>query len=745
MKQVININFQGRVVPIEVTAFDTLKAYTESLGRYFANEEGRDEIINDIESRIAELFQERLKAGATCITDSDVEAIIRSIGRPEDFEEADGGASTAESKAADTKSSQAEQPKTAPGTHRRLYRDENNKVLGGVCSGIANYFGMDPVIIRIIFVVLLFAGGIGFLPYIIFWIAVPSSAAGVIGSSRKKFFRDPDDKIVAGVCSGIGNYFGINAWIPRVLFLLPFISIVFRWGHWGFYDFPSFLNFSVSPGSLIIYIILWLVIPEAGTTAEKLEMKGEKVDMNSIKNSVMEEMKGVGQRVEKFGEEATTFATDKSKVMGSEMGRVVKRTGTSLGDIIAFIAKIFAYIVVGVVGIGLIAALFGISIAAIGFFPLKDYVLTDGWQNAFAWGTLLFFIAVPVIGIITWIIRRIAKVKGNSKMVRWTFSSLWVLGWISVTCLFASVTRDFKSFSRENSQPVYLINPGVNKLELTTNMPNQRGYNNRWMRFEPFEGLSDGDTVFVQNVQVLIEKSPSDSFSVTMEKYANGNTRDYADTAARMIQYSAMQKDTILLLDKGIPINQKDKFRNQHIVLRVFVPVGKKIKVNRNIGWGNEVSFRGPMRDRNNWHIGWDDEDRDYSQNWDFNVEYTMTADGLKTADGKYLKDKKNWTRPGTYRNGKTTTTITTNDDNYRYDNTEPAMDKIDSATLKMEKEKKRLTDSLERVMRKADSIRENADRQLEKLNNGNNNEEDEPEAIISNYVPLKDISVKLI
>ena len=67
MKQVININFQGRVVPIEVSAFDILKIYTESLNRHFANEQGKEEIINDIESRIGELFQEKLKYGATCI------------------------------------------------------------------------------------------------------------------------------------------------------------------------------------------------------------------------------------------------------------------------------------------------------------------------------------------------------------------------------------------------------------------------------------------------------------------------------------------------------------------------------------------------------------------------------------------------------------------------------------------------------------------------------------------------------
>ena len=91
MKKVININFQGTVVPIEETSYELLKQYTESLRHYFANEEGRDEIINDIESRISELFQERLKKGSTCITDDDVNAIITNMGRPVDFEEADGG------------------------------------------------------------------------------------------------------------------------------------------------------------------------------------------------------------------------------------------------------------------------------------------------------------------------------------------------------------------------------------------------------------------------------------------------------------------------------------------------------------------------------------------------------------------------------------------------------------------------------------------------------------------------------
>ena len=86
MKKVININFQGQVIAIEETAYELLKQYIDSLKKYFSREEGGEEIVNDIENRIAELFGNRLKLGINCITDEDVQSIISSIGRPEDFD-----------------------------------------------------------------------------------------------------------------------------------------------------------------------------------------------------------------------------------------------------------------------------------------------------------------------------------------------------------------------------------------------------------------------------------------------------------------------------------------------------------------------------------------------------------------------------------------------------------------------------------------------------------------------------------
>src|SRR5918998_132338 len=118
MKKIININLSGRVIPIEDSAYESLQRYIESLRRYFANEEGRDEIINDIESRIAELMNDNIRKGSTAITDEDVDVIIASMGRVEDFEQAEA----AEKSAADEQTSSAYQETSQKQRFRgRLY------------------------------------------------------------------------------------------------------------------------------------------------------------------------------------------------------------------------------------------------------------------------------------------------------------------------------------------------------------------------------------------------------------------------------------------------------------------------------------------------------------------------------------------------------------------------------------------------------------------------------------------------
>lgn len=693
MKQVININFQGRVVPIEVTAFELLKNYTESLNRHFANEEGKEEIINDIESRIGELFQERITKGATCITEDDVNAIINTMGRPEEFEAMDD--TQTQSAASSSSSQEQTNSSNQPAGSKRLFRDENDKVLGGVCSGLANYFNIDVVVARIIFVILLFSG-IGFLTYIIMWIAVPSSATTQIGGTRKKLFRDPDEKLIAGVCSGIGNYFGINAWIPRVLFILPFLSFISRWGHWGFGDFGDVVRFTFSPTSLIVYIILWIVIPEALTTSEKLEMKGEKVDMNSIKASVMEEMKGVGKKASAFGKEASSAIVDKANVVANDTKNFARRSRGGLGNVIAMIAKIFAYFIIGCVGFALVMALFGLAIASIGLFPLKDFLIGGTYQNLYAWGTLMFFIAVPIIAIITWIIRKIARSRSNGKMLGFTFGAMWVIGWISFILLISSIGSDFNYSSKNLTEnEVVLTNPMVDKLEITAKSPLYKYNRIRSLRFEPFEGINE-DTAYVNNVDVRIVKSTNDSFRVTVIKTASGRYRNVAEENAAKIKYSGVQKDTVLLMDKGIGINKTDKFRNQRVVLTVYVPAGKRIKIDKSINWYNDVHF-GSDWDNGDWYY---DSDSD-AQNWRSGVEYKMGADGklytLKGVPAGEEEDNNGRTRVTINKNGiEVITNDKENDDNYRYNNNNNGLpvNKLDSIKLK-EIEKQKLKDSL--------------------------------------------------
>ena len=635
MKKVININFQGRVVPIEETAYDILKQYVESLRRYFDNEEGKDEIINDIEGRIAELFGETLKKGSTCITDDDVNAIIKSMGRPEEFEAEEASVKSqlsGESKQQQSysNSSSAQSESTAGPRTTRLFRDENNKLLGGVCAGIANYFGIDKLIVRILFVL---GFGITFIPYLILWVAVPSTASTVIGSARKRLFRDPDNKWIAGVCGGLASYFGVNVWIPRVLFLIPFLSFVTSWNHWGVFNFPNFLNLSFSPGATIIYIILWLILPEAVTTSDKLEMKGEKVDMNSIKNTIQKDMEGFGERAKEFGKEVGEKAAElgskigeRSKTVGTEAGTIARKTGTTIGDVISLIFKIFAYIILALVLFVVVVALFALGIFSTGLLlPLKEYLFNDGWQTLLVWGALVLFIWVPVIGIITWIVRRIAKVKSNSGFIRYTFLALWLIGLFCLIGLIASVSNDFQYHNTPVETTVKLSNPSVSKLELK-DAPDARYYvNNSWLNFGPFPSI-DQDTVRVKNIRLRIMKSETDSFQVTMLKMASGANRNEAEERVSNMSYNIKQRDSLLEFERGFAITPKEKFRNQIIYVTVYVPVGKRIYIDRNTYWNDYIHIG----------LGWEMNDWDWRNegtngyDWESEVEYIMTENGIK-------------------------------------------------------------------------------------------------------------------
>lgn len=164
MKKSININISGVIFHIDEDAYEKLRSYMDSVSLYFEDKKGGKEVIQDIETRIAELLQDRLSEQKEVITISDVEEVIEIMGDPSDFVEEAG------------EDSEPKSSKTFFKKGKRLYRDPENSVLGGVCGGLGSYFGIDPVIIRIIFIVLLFAGyGVWGLVYLVLWIAIPKA------------------------------------------------------------------------------------------------------------------------------------------------------------------------------------------------------------------------------------------------------------------------------------------------------------------------------------------------------------------------------------------------------------------------------------------------------------------------------------------------------------------------------------------------------------------------------------------
>ncbi len=605
MKQVININYHGRIIPIEIAAHDLLKTYTAGLQKHFENEEGKEEIINDIEGRISELFHEQLTKGAVCITEQDVQVIIKNMGTPEDFESEPTISHESKSETKENNFS---------GAKKRLFRDENNKVIGGVCSGLANYFNMDLVVVRVIFLLMFFSVGFGLIPYLILWFAVPSSATKSIGSVRKKLYRDTDGKMIAGVCSGLANYFGIKVWIVRALFLLPVLSMIFEWNH---------VFFNVSPSSFIIYIIFWLVMPEAKTTSEKLEMKGKKIDVDSIKKSIHEEMNDLKDRAKSLGKEAVSVAGEKTKMIAADSGNALQKLITGVIKVAGVIIRAFVYTILTIIGLAMFLALFAIGVTSFSLFPLKDFLVSGIWQNGFAWGTLIFFIVVPVIGILTWVIRRIGKIKRNRIALRTTFASLWIIGWVALTGLIVTLGKDFKSVNNSFEENVKMDTGNVNKLMV--NFYKIR-YNNHKEDIN-FVNLinADEDTIYIDNVGLKIKQSTTDSFHVTLKKMVNGATRFAADSSAALMRYNIFQKDSFLFFDKSVGINKREKFRNQNVVVTIYVPIGKQIQ----LPYSKEIVVKKNSEMKLQF---WDES----------NVEsrdYIMRVDGLYTLDGKASYD----------------------------------------------------------------------------------------------------------
>ena len=257
MKKTLSINIGSKVFNIDNDAYELLKKYLDSIKSYFEKIETEEDILMDIETRISEKFSS-IKNYSESLNLNDVKNIINEMGSVDDFKEIYEEYSKKEE--SDFNESTHKNYKNE---NRKIYRNLDDKVIAGVASGIANYFNIDPVISRLLFLASLLTG-FGLVVYIICWIGIPGKRVGMLNSS-KRLFRDGDNKILGGVAYGIANYFSIDPAIIRIIFIVSLFL-----GGVGF----------------ITYILLWISIPEAKTVEDKMRAKGYEVTLENIEKYV---------------------------------------------------------------------------------------------------------------------------------------------------------------------------------------------------------------------------------------------------------------------------------------------------------------------------------------------------------------------------------------------------------------------------------------------------------------------------
>ncbi|NLY24425.1 MAG: PspC domain-containing protein [Bacteroidales bacterium] len=605
MKKVININFQGQVIAIEETAYEILKQYIESLTSYFSREEEGSEIVNDIECRIAELFGNRLKHGINCITDEDVEAIISNIGRPQDFD-SDFEESVDEDAAPHLSASAAgreerEQPMSAE--RRSLYRNANDQIIGGVCSGLAHYFKTDPVWMRIVFV--LFFGFL-FWVYIVLWIVLKPKA--LVSNVAKRLYRNPSDRFIGGVCGGMAAYFKIDSWIPRIIFLVPLLLNLI--GVISFFPLNRLFenvhfSWNINAGVVLAYIVLWIIIPEAKTVKQKLEMMGEEEYIQSIRERFSDNVASARSRAENENPPVnrTTYATaevnnsDEKVTMegmppappatpSSGAARLSsssepQRSGCMNGFII--LLKIIFFSFVGLIALVLVGLFLGFMFAGAQFLPLKSLFIDPGYESNLLIASLVLIILVPVVSIVIWIVRRAMKAK--SRPVIGTISTiLWFTGLVLAGILTSNIAQKFRE---ESSKEAIIAVAPVNTQKMYVDMiPYNDDYSDFKIGFGhdsdidelPFTTVNK-DSLLFRSINLHIRKSSDSLFHVRTIAATHGKDLRLAKNDLEEFSYHIVQDDSLLYLPEFLAVPVSQGFRNQSITVEIAVPAGKSIEV----------------------------------------------------------------------------------------------------------------------------------------------------------------------
>ncbi len=504
MKKTISISVSNMLFHVEEDACDVLQNYLSTLKNHFANEEGGEEIYNDIQARAAEILQSKNNAAKQVITLQDVNDLISKLGTPADF-------GLEENTNQQKQSNQSNTNFTYGNTNsktKRLYRDTDNKVVGGICSGIGYYFGFDPVWLRI------------------------ALAASLL-----------------------------------------------------FYGF-----------GLIPYIILLIVVPKAETTAEKLEMRGEPVNVDTISKMMQDELKGVGTRVGKFGAEMNENI---SKNSGNFFSKFFGLIGEILSGIFRVIGKIITVflIVLGCILffslIPLVAAFVSGSNKELSYF-INGLFPDQMSANIGVWSLVLLCLA-PVIALLYHGIRLLVGQKEKNKTVGIVIGLLVTFGVAGLVYAQIKLQNEFEYTAEKPETEILTVNPDTLKISSEDNGITSKSskvariYRKKWFwntnfrlnNLQYFE--SDSNEFFGGRAELDISLADSSLYELIINKKSSGSTKVNAKSSAERIQYNFKTKNNELVLNKLFVILKDEKWRNQDVELELKVPENKMILIDKNL------------------------------------------------------------------------------------------------------------------------------------------------------------------
>ena len=486
MNKTTSINLGGYFFHIDEDAFRKLSNYFDAVKRSLSPD-GREEIIKDIESRISEIFTEKLGTTKQVVGLKEVDDVIAIMGQPEDYKIED-----------EAPKGEYNSNYTTSGSSKRLYRDRENSLLGGVASGIGHYFSIDPLWVRILFV--------------------------------------------------------ISPWI----------------------------TFGTS---ILIYVILWILIPEAVTTSQKLEMKGEPINISNIEKKVKE---GFGEISDKISN------LDHDKIAANAKYGAQK-VGSTLSDIIVALFKAFGKVIGFFILLGATVTFLGVVVGSVVLMfssTLPEIMLHENIHTPFnfdvplwAQGLLfLFTIGIPLFFfVLVGLKLLIPNTKSIGNYAKYTLLALWLFSIAALAIVGVNYATELShdgKVSKKELLPI-VANDTLEVKFVNNDFFAKSNYSNSSLRIT--QDSLKHNTIYSNNVNFHLKYTDKKQPYIIVERTAQGKNFEEANVRAEKIKYNYKFVGKQLLLDNYFLTDVENKFRGQEVDIYLYMPEGMVYYPNKNV------------------------------------------------------------------------------------------------------------------------------------------------------------------